>query len=588
MGVENIKDNKGTEHMVLSNEDFYNDDIMGDKLEDYEILQIKQKDISPKCRIIKVLSKLNSKIYAIRVMDQNLIEQGNINKNLQELEMLKEVNHPNVAKFFKFFKQGEKYNFIYEYFDFCNLDDLYKAHQFRNNPIVENDVWTYLFQCFSGLNYLHSNNVIHKNLNPANIYLTNDKVAKLGDVKPTFLVGYKQYNKAKDINDLGKTFFKLCHFCEPSSTNVRNVDYYSQDLENIIQNLMNNNDGNTYELFNIIKNYYITKVAKLTSIESVFRCLFSFTNFANDIFQLYSNKSTINQNSIVNIIQSCFQLNFLDISKTYKILNNFRILYCEKNNLNNESEINPSLALDYLLELLNKEASYKNNIPSFKTQEVQFNENKDVAFTLCQKNFNNNCSPILLIYFINYIKTKRNCKTCRYGRYSFSGLPYLEFDLDKYNGELKLEKMFSEQRISCFYLDLKHNIYCQSQNCHCLREHFEFKQFYMLPKYLIISFKRGDGYKNKSQIQYPYVLDLKSVVEKQGNYNIYNLTGVIRLKRDEEGNEYFISLYYDSYQKSWILSDRGKSIKINGPQYEKDELAMILFYSAQDTPNTMG
>ena len=101
---------KGTEHMVLSNEDFYNDDIMGDKLEDYEILQIKQKDISPKCRIIKVLSKLNSKIYAIRVMDQNLIEQGNINKNLQELEMLKKVNHPNVAKFFKFFKQGEKYN----------------------------------------------------------------------------------------------------------------------------------------------------------------------------------------------------------------------------------------------------------------------------------------------------------------------------------------------------------------------------------------------------------------------------------------------------------------------------------------------
>lgn len=40
MGVELIKDRQGKEHMVLTDEDFYNDDIMGDKFEDYEILQV--------------------------------------------------------------------------------------------------------------------------------------------------------------------------------------------------------------------------------------------------------------------------------------------------------------------------------------------------------------------------------------------------------------------------------------------------------------------------------------------------------------------------------------------------------------------
>ena len=43
MGVELIKDRQGREHMVLSDEDFYNDDIMGDRFEDYEILQVIKK-----------------------------------------------------------------------------------------------------------------------------------------------------------------------------------------------------------------------------------------------------------------------------------------------------------------------------------------------------------------------------------------------------------------------------------------------------------------------------------------------------------------------------------------------------------------
>ena len=42
-----IKDKQGRDHLVLSDEDFYNDDIMGEKFEDYEILQVltpKQKE----------------------------------------------------------------------------------------------------------------------------------------------------------------------------------------------------------------------------------------------------------------------------------------------------------------------------------------------------------------------------------------------------------------------------------------------------------------------------------------------------------------------------------------------------------------
>ena len=59
MGVEMIKDRQAKEHLVFTDEDFYNDDIMGSKFEDYEILQ--------------VLSKKEKKMILFQKFVQNLI-----------------------------------------------------------------------------------------------------------------------------------------------------------------------------------------------------------------------------------------------------------------------------------------------------------------------------------------------------------------------------------------------------------------------------------------------------------------------------------------------------------------------------------
>ena len=51
MGVEMIKDRQAKEHLVFTDEDFYNDDIMGSKFEDYEILQVLSNKDNKKKRI---------------------------------------------------------------------------------------------------------------------------------------------------------------------------------------------------------------------------------------------------------------------------------------------------------------------------------------------------------------------------------------------------------------------------------------------------------------------------------------------------------------------------------------------------------
>ena len=38
-----------------------------------------------------------------------------------------------------------------------------------------------MYQCFSGLCYIHKNKLIHRDIKPANLFLTEDKIVKIGD-----------------------------------------------------------------------------------------------------------------------------------------------------------------------------------------------------------------------------------------------------------------------------------------------------------------------------------------------------------------------------------------------------------------------
>ena len=116
MGVEMIKDKQGRDHLVLSDEDFYNDDIMGEKFEDYEILQV----LTPKQKeafgfVAKVRSKFNSKIYAMKKIDAKYASKESVDNIRKEFEYLKSMNHPNVTKYFKFFIEDQCLYIIYEY-----------------------------------------------------------------------------------------------------------------------------------------------------------------------------------------------------------------------------------------------------------------------------------------------------------------------------------------------------------------------------------------------------------------------------------------------------------------------------------------
>ena len=600
MGVEMIKDRQAKEHLVFTDEDFYNDDIMGSKFEDYEILQVlSNKDDKKKEFVSKVRSKFNSKIYAMKKIDSQYIQNEQLIRN--EFMKLTKMSFPNVTKYFKYFIQDSCLYVIYEYVNNGDLSGFIEAYKSLKKPVDSNTLWNIFMQCISALRYIHNQNIIHKNISLTNIFMTESTIVKLGDFKFSFLDNcppkeeYKspemksnlKYDQKTDIYALGVVFHQLCYFAAPNNRKS-NERIYPQEMETIIQLMLKNEkerpDANY--LYSIIMEQYIKNVARITSIDSVFRCMYAFQNLTQIMYQNVQTYSNESKTPVAFNYVNCIQRYFSGENQTENAidLNNFRNLFYNNSQINNEIEIKPSLVTEFLLEKLNKETSVGFMCPSFGIQTSNFDKDKNQSFNAFYSYFKSNFTSLIAKFFVGFIKTKRICtiQTCREGLYSFNLFPFIEFDLDMVGDSPNLPNWFFTQNNNCFTLTADHNFVCQK--CKCIRAHHEFKQFYQMPQNFIISLNRGEGFRNTMNVQFPLVLDLNQMIEIN-THSKFNLVGIIKRIVDNKGFEYYIALYLDFTQNSWMASEKGKITKIGNPLNHNNGMVMQLFYYSPVTSN---
>ena len=206
MGVEMIKDKQGREHIVFTDEDFYNDDIMGSNFQDYEILQVLPKG-NKTGFVSKVRSKFNSKIYSMKKINYKLDSKDNDGEkqnaqNMQneqaiknDFEKLNKVSFPNIIKYYKYFIQDSCLYIISENINTGDLKNFLEAYITLEKPIETNTLWNIFMQCILAVKYIHSQNIIHKNISLSNIFMTENKIVKLGDFKFSILDTKKPENK---------------------------------------------------------------------------------------------------------------------------------------------------------------------------------------------------------------------------------------------------------------------------------------------------------------------------------------------------------------------------------------------------------
>ena len=198
MGVELIKDRKGKSHMVF-NRDISKDDLLsGDKIDNYEILQVLGSGSFG--YVAKAKSRLNHNIYAIKQMN---FKESKSKKEMElaenEVSILKNLNHPLITKYYKSFKEGENLFIVMEFMDNGDLGKLIKGHKTLNKPMEEERLWNIFIQALKSLEFVHSKGIIHRDIKPENLFIGLDGTIKLGDFGVS--ANYKNKNSKKGQNN---------------------------------------------------------------------------------------------------------------------------------------------------------------------------------------------------------------------------------------------------------------------------------------------------------------------------------------------------------------------------------------------------
>ena len=126
--------------------------------------------------IYKAFNTTNNREYAIKEI---IVDKKNIKSNVKrEFLVLKKLDHPNIVKLHDLIIDTS-YNNIYFVFDYFKNGDLAKF--LDNKPLKEKFCKKYAKQLADGLKYLHENNILHRDLKPQNILLTDDMNIQIAD-----------------------------------------------------------------------------------------------------------------------------------------------------------------------------------------------------------------------------------------------------------------------------------------------------------------------------------------------------------------------------------------------------------------------
>ena len=224
--------------------------------------------------VYKVKRKEDSKIYAMKIVKISLLGTKERENALNEIRILYSLAHPNIIGYKEAFydENSKTLNIVMEYADDGDLESKINYNKMNKLFFDESTIWKISIQILKGLKYLHDNNIIHRDLKSANIFLMKNGLIKIGDLNVSKLskIGSanthtgtpyysspeiwidKPYNNKTDIWSVGCIIYEMCNLNPPFRgtslinlyNNIQKGEYknihsfYSKDLKFVISQMI--------------------------------------------------------------------------------------------------------------------------------------------------------------------------------------------------------------------------------------------------------------------------------------------------------------------------------------------------------------
>lgn len=140
-------------------------------------------------QVFQVEHKITKRKEAMKVLIADLADDTQVQRFKREIEVQARLNHPNIAAVHNAFRLKDRMVLVLEFVEGQTLENLLK----QGRPPLEIGI-DYVRQTLQALDYAHHNGVIHRDVSPANLMVTENGLVKLMD-----------FGVAKSLGDLRLT-----------------------------------------------------------------------------------------------------------------------------------------------------------------------------------------------------------------------------------------------------------------------------------------------------------------------------------------------------------------------------------------------
>jgi NIMA (never in mitosis gene a)-related kinase len=239
-------------------------------MQKYEIVKNLGKGAYGRVDLAKIKAK--GELVAIKKVKFGTMSVKERAKAGEEVRFLSSLHHPNIVGYRDSFIERNSLYIVMEYIDGGDLEK--RIRQRGISSFTETEVLFTFVQILLALAYLHERRILHRDLKPQNIFLTNHGIVKLGDLgvaksldgtgdlaktligTPFYLApeiwDQKPYDMAADIWSLGTLLYELCALKKPyegensqglfvavmKRTRAPIPDFYSPELRQLVDGML--------------------------------------------------------------------------------------------------------------------------------------------------------------------------------------------------------------------------------------------------------------------------------------------------------------------------------------------------------------